>query len=139
MKTRLIMTSLILGSALAAGSAMAQSDPEEITVTGRFGTVPDSVQSLSQTVSYADLDLSTAAGKSMLRQRLKLTARWLCQKLGEPEAATPPAPSCRDAAVSDAMARVGTVEEKFAPRGTTWTARSAWAAPYPQDWYKKYP
>lgn len=137
MKPCLIIGSLIVGSAFAASGATAQTAPEEITVTGQYGT--DNVQSLSQTVSYADLDLSTSEGKSVLRQRLKLTARWLCQKLGEPETASPPAPSCRDAAVSDAMARVGTIEEKSAPRGTTWAAGSPWSAPYPADWYKKYP
>jgi UrcA family protein len=132
---------LMIGAAIVAGSAaVAQTaPPEEITVTGRYGTVPDSVQSLSQAVSYADLDLSTDAGKKELRQRLNLTARWLCQKLGEPEIAAPPAPSCRDAAVSDAMARVGSIEENFAPRGTTWVAPSTWHAPYPADWSKTYP
>jgi hypothetical protein len=37
------------------------------------------------------------------------------------------------------MRRVGTVEQAAAPRGTTWTAPTAWAAPYPADWPQTYP
>lgn len=133
-------------SAMAAGAmllvampATAQTDSEDITVTGRYGRVPDSVQSLSQAVSYADLDLSTDAGRKVLRQRVRLTARYLCQKLGEPDTDSPPAPSCRDAATADAMKRVGTLEEGAAPRATTWVARNPWQAPYPADWSSRYP
>jgi UrcA family protein len=122
----------------AIAPAFAQS-PEEIIVTGRYGKVPDNVKSLSQSVSYADLDLSTSAGKQELRHRLNLTARYLCEKLGESDTATPPVPSCRDAAVKDAMDRVGTLEAHFAPRGTTWVAGPAWQAPYPADWSSRYP
>ena len=46
---------------IAGAQAIAQPPPEEITVTGRYGRVPDNVQSLSQAVSYADLDLSLRA------------------------------------------------------------------------------
>lgn len=124
---------------LAVSPAFAQTPPEEIVVTGKYGKVPDSVQSLSQRVSYADLDLSKDKHRDILRQRVKLTARFLCDKLGEPEIATPPVPSCRDAAARDAMARVGSLEENAAPRGTTWVAGPAWQAPYPADWTTKYP
>lgn len=130
---------LLIATMMAVTPAQAQSAPEEITVTGRYGKVPDNVQSLSQAVSYADLDLSTEAGKSELRKRLSLTARFLCQKLGEPDTATPPVPSCRTAAVEDAMTRVGKLEANFAPRGTTWVAGPTWQAPYPADWATKYP
>lgn len=123
---------------VTAAASFAQP-PEEIIVTGRYGRVPDSVQSLSQSVSYADLDLSTKAGKDELRHRVSLTARYLCDKMGESSASTPITPSCRDAAVKDAMQRVGTVEEGFAPRGTTWVAGTRWQPPYPEDWAKRYP
>lgn len=131
---------LFAGIALATGatSALAQTAPEEITVTGRYGQVPDSVRSLSQAVSYADLDLSTEAGKQMLHRRLNLTARYLCEKLGESSAPAGPVPSCQDAAVRNAMSRAGTLEAGFAPRGTTWVAGSPWQAPYPADWEKTY-
>lgn len=122
-----------------AAPGMAQGTDEDIIVTGRYGPVPDNAQSLSQTVSYADLDLSTQAGRHILKHRLSLTARYLCEKLGENESSSSVAPSCRDAAVKDAMDRVGTLEAHFAPRGTTWAAGPAWVAPYPGDWDKTYP
>lgn len=127
-----------IGMLGAATPALAQSG-EELVVTGSYGKVPDSVQSLSITVSYADLDLGTAAGKEEFRRRLTLTSRFLCEKLGESN--TPPAvgPSCKDAAVKDALQRAGTIEEGFAPRGTTWVAGPAWQAPYPQEWATPYP
>lgn len=126
-----------------AGTApvLAQNAPdsEEITVTGRFGRVPDNVRTLSQAVSYADLDLSTPEGKAEIRHRINLTARYLCDRLGESASSTGPAGSCRDAASRDAMGRLGTVEAHFAPRGTAWTAPRAWQAPYPADWATRYP
>ncbi|MES2493920.1 MAG: UrcA family protein [Pseudomonadota bacterium] len=134
------LRALAAGAALSLGMpALAQTSSEEITVTGRYGQVPDSVQSISQSVSYADLDLSTAAGKAELRRRLNLTSRYLCDKLGESDSATLPGPSCRAAAVQDAMARVGTVEEGFAPRGSAWAPGPAWVPPYPADWSTRYP
>ncbi len=120
-------------------SALAQDTSEEIVVTGEYGEVPESVRSLSQAVSYADLDLSTEAGRDMLRQRVKLTARFLCDKLGESDTSSPIVDSCRDAATKDAMSRVETVEASFAPRGTTWVRPDPWDAPYPEDWYTRYP
>jgi UrcA family protein len=119
--------------------AGAQATVEELTVTGRVGRVPDSVRSLSQAVSYADLNLGTDAGRKELRHRVSLTARYLCDKLGESATGDALAPSCRDAATKDAMARVGTIEEKWTPRGTTWVAGPAWVAPYPVDWSTRYP
>jgi UrcA family protein len=117
----------------------AQTASEEITVTGRYGKVPDNTSSLSQAVSYADLDLSTKNGRDELRRRVSLTARFLCGKLGESETSDPIAPSCRDAATTDAMSRIGKLEEGFAPRGTTWVAPPAWSPPYPADWSTRYP
>ena len=132
---------LLAGAAMLgiASPSLAQ-DNEELVVTGRYhGTAPDSVQSLSQTVSYADLDLSTAGGRAEFRHRLRLTARFLCGKLGENESSDGVVPSCRDATVADAMTRAGTLEAHFAPRGTTWVAAPAWSAPYPTTWVSQYP
>lgn len=139
------ISKLIAGAALLPAFALipqvagAQAAPEEIVVTGNLGTVPDSVRSLSQSVSYADLDLSTAAGRAEMRHRVNLTARFLCDKLGEGGSSASVVPSCRDAAVRDAMSRLGTVEASFAPRSTTWVRPQAWSAPYPPDWTKRYP
>ena len=140
---RTMLKSLALAGACAMALPLpvhAQTADEEITVMGRYGRVPDSVQSLSQAVSYADLDLSTKAGRDILRHRVNLTARYLCDKLGESDTgSTGPIPSCRDAAVKDALDRVGTIEAHFAPRGSTWVAGTAWAPPYPADWDTRYP
>ena len=133
------MRELCLGAVVAtlAIPAFAQPPPEEIIVTGRYGPGPDSVRSLSMPVSYADLDIRTAKGWDMLRQRVKLTARFLCEKLGESD--TSAMPSCRNAAVSSAMGRVLTAREHAAPRNTTWVAPRPWVPPYPPDWATKYP
>lgn len=128
----------ILAVALCASPSLAQPAEEDITVTGRFGS-DASAQSLSQAVSYADLDLSVKTDRDLLRQRVSLTARYLCDRLGESDSSSPLVPSCRDAAVKDAMARVGTVEQGFAPRGTKWTRPVRWHAPYPDDWATRYP
>ena len=130
------LCTLALGAALAAvampAAAQNYSD-EEIEVIGRYGAVPSDVQSLSQRVSYADLDLSTEYGWHEFRERVRLTARYLCDRLGQPRTETPP-PSCQAAAERDAMRRFGTYAQARAPRGTTWVAAPAWVAPYPADW-----
>jgi UrcA family protein len=132
---------LIAGGALIGITAptFAQSD-EELVVTGRWhGKMPESVQSLSQAISYGDLDLSTAGGRAEFRHRIRLTSRYLCNKLGESDTSDGVTPSCRDAAYSDAMQRAGTLEAHFAPRGTTWVAGPAWSPPYPAAWVSQYP
>jgi len=136
---RFLKIALVSTLAVAAVPLSAQPAPEEIIVEGRLGTVPDSVKMLSQAVSYADLDLSTKEGRDILRQRVRLTARFLCNKLGESGSSSSLVPSCQDEAVRSAMSRVGTIEEGFAPRGTTWVRPPAWSAPYPADWPTRYP
>ncbi len=109
-------------------------------MTGRYGgTVSEKVNSLSQTVSYRDLDLSTVGGRAEFRHRIRLTARFLCNKLGENDSSSGVVPSCRDAAMKDAMSRAGTLEAHVAPRGTTWVAGPSWTAPYPSTWISQYP
>ncbi len=110
--------------------------PEEIVIVGHYGAVPDNVDSLSMVVGYADLDLSYPAGREILRHRIALTARFLCDKLGESD--TGPG-SCRDVATQDALRRVGTIEANFAPRGTAWVHPAPWAPPYPVVWVQQYP
>jgi UrcA family protein len=139
MRTSVLALAATIALPFVAVPLQAQTAAEEIIVTGEFGTVPDSVQTLSQSVSYADLDLSTDAGRDMLRQRVSLTARFLCNKLGETSTSSSVAPSCRQQAVKSAMSRVDTVRASFAPRGTAWTSPPAWTAPYPAEWYDQYP
>ena len=139
------LRSSVLSCALLASAAplMAQPvapppppPPEEIVIVGHFGRVPDNVDSASLAVGYADLDLSNPGDREILRRRISLTARYVCDKLGESD--TGPG-SCRDAATKDALRRVGTVEENFAPRGTAWVRPPSWAPPYPNAWVQQYP
>jgi UrcA family protein len=132
----LIAGLIVLGTAVPALAQPVQE--EDIVVTGRYG-VPDSARTASQRVSYADLDLSLKSGRDELRHRVSLTARYLCQQLGETDTADGVVPSCRTAAYDDAMKRVGTVEANFAPRGTAWVAGNPWRPPYPADWAARYP
>jgi UrcA family protein len=134
-----ILRALCVGALVAMTTpAMAQGSSEDITVTGRYGRVPDSAQTASMAVSYADLDLSLQRDRAILKRRISLTARYVCDKLGESDTQAV-GPSCRDAATSDALSRVGTLEEGFSPRGTAWVAPSPWHAPYSDDWAARYP
>jgi UrcA family protein len=131
---------ILSGSALlaAVAPAHAQSRVEELTVTGRYGTLPDNVRSISQTVSYADLDLSSDAGRHELKHRISLTARYLCNKLGESDTIGGVIPSCRDTATRDADTQADAVIAQFS-RGPAWVTGPAWAPPYPSTWVEKYP
>ena len=124
-----------------ATPAVAQDEPEyqdDIVITGHYGRLPSDVESASQHVSYADLDLSDREDRAELRRRISLTARYLCDRLGEDDSSSTLAPSCRETATRDALARVGKIEAHFAPRGTAWIAPARWQAPYPDDWEHEY-
>jgi UrcA family protein len=123
---------ILAGAALvgAATPVRAQSSVEEVTVTGRYGPLPDDVRSISQTVSYADLDLGSADGRHELKHRIALTARYLCDRLGESDDSDPVVPSCREAAMRDANARADAMIAYVSYRGPTWEARSGWSGPY---------
>jgi len=146
---KLLLTAALPGLCLAAATllpatpGLAQTDPDnEIVVTGHWSRrqLPDDVQTASQPVSYADLDLSTDFGRHELKHRINLVARYLCDRLGEPDDRTNlTSPSCREDAARDAMKRVGTVEEGWAPRHTAWVKGPAWRAPYADDWASRYP
>ena len=92
-KIKSVLKCAVIASAMLATQQVVAQPDDEITVTGRYGRVPDSVQSLSQTVSYTDLDLSIAADRAELRHRLNLTARYLCDKLGESDTSDSIVPS----------------------------------------------
>jgi UrcA family protein len=70
---------------------------------------PDSAnKTRSQTVSLADLDLSTPGGMSAARERVHKTAQRLCFQLADPEDLSHQANyvKCVDDAVADAMLKV---------------------------------
>lgn len=106
---RVSKASLWLGGALAVGLVCAAAAPvcaqtvvDEVTVIGRYGVGPE-VQSLSAPVGYADLDLTTEAGRAILADRVRASAHDLCRRLGESGmGSTGAAPSCEQAAIDNA-------------------------------------
>jgi UrcA family protein len=113
----------VAGLALAAVPAWAQS-VSEVTVTGRGG-VGDNVRSLSQAVSYADLDLTTGYGADTLKFRIKDTATALCRQLGESGSSSGVVASCEDSATADAMKQARIAIASAEPRGIPLTASAA--------------
>lgn len=89
---------------LTAAPAFAQ-DVDELVIYG-----PDrdgDVTTLSETVSYADLDLTFASDRDELRHRIVATARDVCRRLGEdPTARSGISRSCQDDAVRGAMSQM---------------------------------
>jgi UrcA family protein len=104
LKSKMLMGAAAL-AALAAAATPALAQPAtvgELTVTGRYGVGPD-VRSLSTAVSYADLDLTTAAGRDILTHRVRDAARDLCGRLGERNITEPPVVrSCEQDALDSA-------------------------------------
>jgi len=129
MKSALKSKFLLLAAAAAAAlaslvPAVAQAAAPEVTVTGRYGVGPET-RSLSQTVSYADLDLSTPPGRAALRQRVRQTARAVCSQLSD--RAPPGAPMVRTC-VHDAVASVAAMEPQLAAAAPAATAYGREAA-----------
>jgi UrcA family protein len=99
-----------VGLAGAALPALAQpvdetTTVEGLTITGHY-RVDDNVRSLSAAVPYDDLDLTTAAGRDVLKQRIRATAHDLCDRLGETNTANAIAPSCEQDAWDNARSQI---------------------------------
>jgi UrcA family protein len=145
-------TTFLLGAACAAAlvgfaaPALAQATSvQELTITGRWRAGED-VRSLSAAVPYNDLDLNTAAGRDMLKQRVSDTSRNLCERLGE-NATGDPLVSCQQDAMNSAREAIRVAiagshmpnyayladEAYVAPTGavaaTTYGAQASTAAP----------
>lgn len=105
------LATLTTAAALMAAPALAQVQPtydtsvEELTVTGHLPGYQ--LRSLSERVSYADLDLNYARDRSRLETRVNNAARRVCTQLNEqsPSAANL-GKSCQERAVRDAMGQV---------------------------------
>jgi UrcA family protein len=107
-----------------AAPAVAQT-VDEVIVTGQLST--SHLLSLSETVTYAALDLTRHADRDRLRQRVNVTARRLCTRLNQES----PGPanmgrSCQEAAVRDAM---GQVRQAFADAGANAAYVDTYGAP----------
>ena len=104
---------------------------DEIIVEGHYGPSLDEVTSLSQPVSYADLDLRYDADRAVLRRRIADTARDLCRRLGESDTNRTLVPTCRDKAEEDAWHRLGSYRATYIPRDSVVLApRDPYRDPY---------
>jgi UrcA family protein len=100
----LALTLAAVAASLAAAPAFAQT-VEELTVTGH--TLLNRPQAITETVSYADLDLTRARDRSVLLRRVNTTAGRICDRLNEPHpAAGNLGHSCQEVAVRGAMSQV---------------------------------
>ena len=118
----LALATLTAAAALAGAPAFAQT-VDELTVTGHGPRA----QSLSETVSYADLDLTLRADRATLERRVSDTANRLCNALNQdPASHHNMGKSCKDIAIRDAM---GQVRQAFADAGTSPAYVDAFGAP----------
>lgn len=129
-KVRVLMAGIAIIATAAPTLAQDYYD-NDVTVTGR-GRVPDSVDHLSQRVSYGDLDLSRSYDRRVLRGRIDDSASFLCDKMNESDDNMGVVPSCRSAAYQDGVQQARYVEG-FARRGD-WAspARTAYTGSYPR-------
>jgi UrcA family protein len=101
------LATLTAAAALIGAPALAQN-LDELTVTGHGPRA----QSLSEAVSYADLDLTRRADRATLQRRVSDTAGRLCNELNQdPASRHNMGKSCKDVAMRDAM---GQVRQAFA-------------------------
>jgi UrcA family protein len=108
----LALATLTAAAALAVGATAATSasaqNLDELTVTSRG----PHTQTLTDTVSYADLDLTQRADRMRLEHRVSDTAIRLCDELHQdPASLHNMGASCKDVAIRDAM---GQVRQAFA-------------------------
>lgn len=104
---RYLALATLTAATLSAAPALAQNI-DELTVTGHGPRA----QSLSEAVSYADLDLTLRADRATLERRVSDTAGRLCDELNQdPASRHNLGKSCKDIAVRDAM---GQVRQAFA-------------------------
>jgi UrcA family protein len=108
---RYLALATLTAAALAAVPAFAQP-LDELTVTSHGPRA----MSLSDTVSYADLDLTLRADRDRLLTRVSDTAGRLCDQLDQDPASNHNiGKSCKDVAIRGAM---GQVRQAFADAGS---------------------
>ena len=101
----LALATLTAAAALACGAPASAQTVEELTVTGHLNT--SRLQSLSERVSFADLDLSRYEDRRVLLLRVNDAARHVCTQLNQ-ESRNPAnlGDTCQDNAVRGAMDQV---------------------------------
>ena len=124
-RIRTLVGVLAAGCATAfAGSAAAQA-VDEVTVVGHHAD-PKLHDEASYKVSYADLDLRTQDGRDALNQRIKTTALYVCQKLGEAKEGHS---ACIDNAIKQASASARRAAQAAQASHVAWKAGPAWTPP----------
>jgi len=109
---RYLALAAFTAAALAGAPVLAQN-LDELTVTGHGSRA----QSLSQAVSYADLDLTRHADRETLQRRISDTAGKLCNALNqEPASNHNIGKSCKDIAIRGARDQV---RQAFADASTS--------------------
>lgn len=97
----------LAAAALVGAPALAQSTLDELTVTGQYNPRNGPPETLSQRVSYADLDLTRAAGRDELNLRIRAAATDVCKRVGaEPTGFQNLSSSCEQIAQRGAMSQV---------------------------------
>lgn len=110
-------------AAIATGIAVFVAAPASAQNFGRDDIVvygheplPDSVDSVSQRVSYRDLHLEYPEDRRELRRRVSVTAQELCDSLGDRDYGSSYAPSCTETATRDALRQVRIIESHYKAR-----------------------
>jgi UrcA family protein len=128
---RLAGVALFAGVASAAGPVAAQTVADELTVTGHYRVGSD-VRTLTSTVSYHDLNLTTATGRNVLSQRVRTAARDLCRRLGEPSnAGQAAAPSCERDAINSTREQQRLAVANARPNSNSYAVNPPAPAPAP--------
>jgi UrcA family protein len=101
----LALATLTAAAALTCGAPASAQTVEELTVTGHLNT--SRLQSLSERVSFADLDLNRYEDRRVLLLRVNDAARHVCTQLNQ-ESRNPAnlGHTCQDNAVRGAMDQV---------------------------------
>lgn len=95
-----------LNAGLACAVAMMVASPPAFGQEPRGGfTLTELGGGLSTAVSYADLDLTTSAGRAELRRRVRHAADELCEKSGDTAPIGMAGYSCADIAARSAAAQ----------------------------------
>lgn len=77
--TRLAL--VMFGTFAFTGAALAQEPEPAFVVSSSRPGASEQLISISQRVSYADLNLTTTSGSREMEERVKSTAKTLCEKL----------------------------------------------------------
>lgn len=116
MKTfRTALCGITLGlAAMIVTPALAQDG--DIVVSGPYVELPDGRLISSQTISYADLDLSLSDDRMELRRRITSTARDVCNTLRRHSDYVSLSPDCENGAIGGALSQVRAAEGDWAVR-----------------------